>query len=127
MEHNHILIYSPVHDSAAIIEGALADLGCRIISCSTPQQTIALCSSLRPSLVIILRASALLNGSELIHRLRPTPQRLPTIYVISWLQSEQTILSLLEIGVDQYMTFPICLSRLRAKTLSTLKKNSLYQ
>ncbi|MBR5864210.1 MAG: response regulator transcription factor [Alistipes sp.] len=127
MEPNNILILSPSRDIAAIIEGALADLGCNIFCCATPQQAIELSSTLRPCLVIILRASTLLCGSELISRLRPTPQRLPTIYVISWQQSEQTILSLLEMGVDQYMTFPICLSRLRAKASATLKKNSQYQ
>ena len=127
MEHRHILIYSPSDDSAAIVKGALSLLGCNIICCSTPQQTVELSSVLHPSLVIILRASALLNGSELITRLRPATQRQPAIYVISWQQSEQTILSLLEIGVDQYMTFPICLSRLYSKALSALKKNPQFQ
>jgi DNA-binding response OmpR family regulator len=40
--------------------------------------------------------------------------------VIAWQQAEQTVLSLLEEGVDQYMTFPICVNRLRSKILSLL-------
>lgn len=35
------------------------------------------------------------------------------VYVVSWLQSEQAVLSLLECGVDQYMAFPLSLQRLR--------------
>ena len=43
--------------------------------------------------------------------------RRPEIYVISWQHSEQTVLGLLEGGVDQYMTFPLSLRRLCLKVL----------
>ena len=46
-----------------------------------------------------------------------TVLRRPEIYVISWQHSEQTVLGLLEGGVDQYMTFPLSLRRLCLKVL----------
>ena len=64
-------------------------------------------------MVIILAIAPLFEGSELITNIRATLRyRLP-IYVISWQQSEHVVLSLLECGIDQYMTFPICMSRLK--------------
>ena len=46
---------------------------------------------------------------------RPAGLRRPLFYVVSWLQSEQAVLSLLECGVDQYMAFPLSLQRLRGQ------------
>lgn len=48
--------------------------------------------------------------------------RRPVVYVIAWQQSEQTVLSLLESGVDQYMTFPVNLQRLRSKVTDELNR-----
>lgn len=71
-------------------------------------------------LVIVLGAAPFLNGSEWVERLRPRLLRRPTIYVLSWQHAEQTVLSLLECGVDQYMTLPLNPVRLRAKVIGTL-------
>ena len=62
---------------------------------------------------------------ELIGRLRPEGLRRPVVYVLSWQQCEQTVLALLECGVDQYLTFPVSLQRLRAKVVSDLAVNGL--
>ena len=48
------------------------------------------------------------------------PQTEGVEYVVSWQQSEQTVLSLLECGVNQYLTFPVSLQRLRAKVAGDL-------
>ena len=44
------------------------------------------------------------------------------VYVVAWQHSEQTVLSLLENGVDQYMTFPVNLQRLRGKVADELNR-----
>ena len=120
MTKKKVIIYSLYDNSARLIEGLLSNMGCQVIRCTTSDQMISLCQTAHPSLVIILNSSLLINGSELIHRIRPNAKHEPMIYVISWQQSEQVVLSLLEIGVDQYMTFPICLHRLRAKAAKML-------
>ena len=40
--------------------------------------------------------------------------------MLTWQQAEQTVLSLLECGVDQYLTFPVSLARLRSKVAEEL-------
>ena len=65
--------------------------------------------------VIILGIAAFLNGRDPIKALRPEGLRFPLVYVLSWQHSEHTVLSLLESGVDQYLTLPLSLQRLRSK------------
>ena len=48
--------------------------------------------------------------------------RRPVFYVVAWQHSEQTVLSLLENGADQYMTFPVNLQRLRGKVADELNR-----
>ncbi|MBQ5622655.1 MAG: response regulator transcription factor, partial [Alistipes sp.] len=60
----------------------------------------------------------LINGSDLIRQLKAKVTHQPQIYVISWQLSEQVVLGLLEMGVDQYMTFPISIERLKSKIIT---------
>ena len=72
-------------------------------------------NTVMPDLVIILSLSPFIEGLPFVEELRRhTLGRVP-IYVIGWQQSERAVLSLLESGVDQYMTFPISLHRLYGK------------
>lgn len=118
MTERHILIYSPCEEAAALVEGCISNLDCGVTLCTSTHQIIPQAKRLRPRLVIILCCGVLINGSEIIRLIRPTLNRLPAIYVITWQQSEQMVLSLLEMGIDQYMTFPLCLQRLAAKSAS---------
>ena len=58
-----------------------------------------------------LSAEALRNGC------RRHGDRRTEIYVVSWQHGEQTVLGMLESGIDQYMTFPLSLRRLCIKVL----------
>ena len=60
--------------------------------------------------------------SDVVRGVRPAGLRRPLFYVVSWLQSEQAVLSLLECGVDQYMAFPLSLQRLRGKVSNDLNR-----
>lgn len=71
-------------------------------------------------LVLILETAPFLSGRSLIERIRPAGLRRPAVYVVTWQQAEQTVLSLLECGVDQYLTFPVSLARLRNKVAEGL-------
>ena len=71
-------------------------------------------------LILVLEVAPFLSGRNLIGRVRPAGLRRPAVYVLTWQQAEQTVLSLLECGVDQYLTFPVSLARLRSKVAEEL-------
>ena len=120
MGKSKIVIYSHRSAAAALIAEIVGCDSTNVICCSSPDQMIATCIHKKPDLVIVLAVKPFINGSELIKRIRTNDKRNPPIYVIAWQQSEQIVLSLLECGVDQYMTFPICMSRLRGKSHTQL-------
>lgn len=71
---------------------------------------------IRPcDMVVVLGAAGFLSGRFSAELFRRGTFGRPEIFVISWQHSERTVLDLLECGVDQYMTFPICLGRLMIK------------
>ena len=120
MNSSKIVIYSTQSSQATLIAAILDGITARIVCCSTPEQTIATCHHEEPDIVIILDIAPFLDGTELLPVIRAIAAARPKIYVIAWHQSEQIVLSLLECGVDQYMTFPICMSRLRMKAETQL-------
>ena len=123
MNSHKIVIYSTQSSRATLIAAILDGIMARIVCCSTPEQTIATCQHEEPEIVIILDIAPFIDGTELLSLIRATACTRPKIYVIAWHQSEQIVLSLLECGVDQYMTFPICMSRLRMKIEAQLSNS----
>ncbi len=115
--NNRIIIYSPSQHLATLVTSIIEDDGLQIIHCTSLEQLLSLCSTGPPSLIIFLAIAPFLDGSEIISNIRATSRQRISIYVISWQQSENVVLSLLEGGADQYMTFPICMTRLKLKTI----------
>ena len=72
--------------------------------------------------VVVIGAGGFASGRLSARRLRGAGVRRPQIFVVSWQHNEQTVMGLIECGVDQYMTFPLSLRRLCVKLLGTLKK-----
>ena len=116
-----ILIYSPQAEAGALIGTIVADLGAEVVETESVERVLKLASELRPSLIILLDTALLRNGCDIVARLRrarkeQTSRRGDTaIYVVTWQQSEECVLSLLDSGIDQYLTFPISIERLRHK------------
>ena len=73
-------------------------------------------------LVIVVGTSAFFSGCDVVRTLRPAGLKRPLVYVVAWQHAEQTVLSLLECGVDQYMAFPLSLQRLRGKVSNDLNR-----
>lgn len=71
-------------------------------------------------LVIMLDIAPFFDGSEPLSLLRPKGLRRPELFVLSWQHSEQCVLSLLECGVSQYLTFPLNARRIRRKICETI-------
>lgn len=115
MKEQYAIIYSRCATVATLLQAIIDSPALTIIQCHNAKRLTSLCQQLHPSLVIIYGIAEILNGSDLIESLRPKSERRPTIYVISWQHSEQVILSLLESGINQYLTLPISMHRLRGK------------
>ena len=113
-----VIIHSLDHNLITYLGQSLMPLCHNIYHTTSADEIIQLTQRVHPDLVIFGATAPLINGSSLIEKLRPTASHLPLIYVITWQLSEQVVLSLLEMGVDQYMTFPICVERLRSKLSS---------
>ncbi|MBO5877944.1 MAG: response regulator [Alistipes sp.] len=124
MSHQTIVIYSEHSSTASLIAAILSTTSARIVCCSSSEQAIVACLREHPSIIIALSVTPFIDGTEFISLVRSRGKSSPAVYVVAWHQSEQTVLSLLECGVDQYMTFPICMGRLRMKAEAQLNTRS---
>ena len=120
-----ILIASDDEFARELVRLALAGVDAEVLCAGCGAELERLCARVLFDMVIVLRTAPFFCGRELIGRLRPEGLRRPVVYVLSWQQCEQTVLALLECGVDQYLTFPVSLQRLRAKVVSDLAVNGL--
>ena len=75
--------------------------------------------------MIVLGVSRFSDGRLSVERLRPRGVRRPYIYVLSWHHSEKFVLSLLECGENQYITFPLNLHRLCRKIAEAMNSDSI--
>ena len=84
---------------------------------SAQQQPSAGCDK-----VVVLGAAGFASGRLSAAALKAAAAgnagRRPEIVVISWQHDEQTVMGLIEGGIDQYMTFPLSLRRLCIKLLN---------
>ena len=71
-------------------------------------------------LVIMLDMAPFIDGSAPLAVLRPVGIRRPELFVFSWQHSERVVLSLLECGVSQYVTFPMNVRRVKRKICEAL-------
>ena len=119
---HRILIVSDDTFLRDLVRLSLAGLGAEVRCVTDASGMRTLCRRMLFDLVIVLHVGVFLGGDDPVRRLRPVGLRRPAVYVLSWQQSEQTVLSLLEAGVDQYMTFPVSLQRLRRKVADELNR-----
>lgn len=119
---HRILIVSDEEFLRNLVRLSLADMQADVRCAVDAAEMRRLCRRVLFDLVIVLGVSPFLCGGDPVRELRPRGIRRPLFYVVAWQQAEQTVLSLLECGVDQYMTFPLSLQRLRAKVANELNR-----
>lgn len=117
-----ILIVSDDIFMRDVVRLSLSGLRAEVRSASDVAEMERMCRRILFDVVIVLHVAPFLCGRDVVREVRPAGLRRPLFYVVSWQQSEQTVLSLLECGVDQYMTFPLSLQRLRAKVANDLNR-----
>lgn len=115
-----ILIFSTDDLLAELVRSALMGLGAEIRTAADYAAFLRLSGRMVFDLVLVLETAPFWGGRSLFRRLRPRPLLRPEIYVVAWHQADETVLGMLECGVDQYMTFPLNLARLRAKVITAL-------
>lgn len=114
MERN-ILIVSRDNLLREMVRFALRDLPAEIHCTADAAAAAPLAARTQPDCILVLGAAPLLGGGREAAALRQCGGRRPKLLVVAWQHAEQTVLGLLENGVDQYMTFPVNLQRLYAK------------
>lgn len=119
---HRILIVSDEEFMRDVIRLSLADMRAEVRYASGVPEMQRMAHRMLFDLVIIVGTSAFFSGCDVVRLLRPAELRRPLVYVVAWQQAEQTVLSLLESGVDQYMTFPVSLQRLRTKVANALNR-----
>ena len=129
-----VMIYSPQEAVGRLVEAMIGGCaeGLEVEVIGSASELLARASATLPRLLILLDIRPLIDGSDLAARLREATRqgcalrsaRRTPLYVITWQQDQHTVLSLLESGIDQYLTFPICIERLRHKVCEQLAGGS---
>ncbi|MFR9523582.1 MAG: DNA-binding response regulator [Rikenellaceae bacterium] len=114
----HILIVSADPLRAKVIALALRNPSLAVRCIDPARCVIQECQNWQVDLVIFLTLTPYFASMNIVDEMRKKIDRVPQIYVIAQSHSQSTILTLLECGVDQYMTFPLNLHRLRNKVYS---------
>lgn len=117
---NKILIVSEDLFLRDMVRMSLDGVGAEIVCVSGAAEAVPSCAAAVYDVVLVLGVGPLLGG-DLLQAVRRVRQRATRVCVVAWQQAEQTVLGLLESGVDQYMTFPVSLHRLRAKVAGALR------
>lgn len=120
--HSRILIVAEDAFVCDVVRSSLAGLGAEVHCVADCEGMRTSCRRMTFDLIIVMQAAMFLCGGNPVREVRPAGLRRPVVYVLSWQQAEQTVLSLLEAGVDQYMTFPVNLQRLRRKVADELER-----
>lgn len=119
---HRILIVSDEEFMRDVIRLSLADMHAEVRCASGMPEMQRMARRMLFDLVVVVGTSPFFSGPDVVRILRPACLRRPLVYVVAWQQAEQTVLSLLECGVDQYMTLPVSLQRLRAKIANALNR-----
>ena len=119
---HRILIVSDEEFLRDVIRLSLADMQADVRCASDVSDMQRMARRMLFDLVIVVGTSAFFSGCDVVRTLRPAGLGRPLVYVVAWQHAEQTVLSLLECGVDQYMTFPVSLQRLRTKIANALNR-----
>lgn len=119
---HRILIVSDEEFLRDVIRLSLADMQADVRCASDVPDMQRMVRRMLFDLVVVVGTSAFFTGCDVVRMLRPAGLGRPLVYVVAWQQAEQMVLSLLECGVDQYMTFPVSLQRLRTKIANALNR-----
>jgi len=91
---NRILIVSDDIFLRDMVRLSLIDMHTEVRCAADADEMEGLCRRVLFDLVIVLHVAPFLCGRDVVRSVRPAGLRRPLFYVVSWLQSEQAVLSL---------------------------------
>jgi DNA-binding response OmpR family regulator len=110
-----VLVYSPSFRMRAMIVGILTSPTIEVESVTSRNALFKRCAEKLFDWVVIEDYRLFMDGGGCVRRIRPHFTSRPKIIVLSAEIDEQTVFSLLECGVDQYLLLPLSAERLRRK------------
>lgn len=110
-----LLVAAPRGLLSAVIVRSLAGLDIRVEVAYTKRDFETMCLQRPYKVVVTLFSDSFLCGADIVRRMKSRRIPKPKIYLLSWLQGEQTVMSLFESGVDQYLSLPVNVPRLVGK------------
>ncbi len=124
MNTANLIIVSADKLNAETLRLALESPHINIECFDTTECLLDFCCLHSVELIIFLSVTPYFTSMNIVEHLRREMcGSVPTIFVVSHSHSHSTILTLLECGVAQYMTFPLNLHRLRSKVHNLLIEN----
>lgn len=115
-----ILLAFPSPIAAESLSLVLGTLGAQIIVAASARAMVEELMADSYSLLLTGYLAPFMCGDDLVGRLARRSAPRPTIFVISHLRCEHSLLSLYESGVDQFLSFPLSPPRLLRKVAEEL-------
>ena len=110
-----ILVFSQSFRMRAMIVGMVTCPGVEVESVTSREALFKRCAEKLFDRVIIEDFRLFMDGEGSVRRIRAIFTERPKIFVLSPAIDEQTVLSLIECGVDEYLLLPVSPARLRRK------------
>lgn len=108
------IIHSSKSEFRALLRGIVATAATTICEASTREELFSLCEANRFDILFTDDVRMFMNGSQAVERIRPATMR-PQLFVFAHDLSEDSVVALLEMGVNQFVTLPLSPTRLRSK------------
>ncbi len=109
-----IVIHSLRAEFRALIRGLLTNVEALFVPSSSREELFRICQTSKCDLLLTDDVRMFMNGSDAIAQIRQG-RSLPQIFVLSQDLSEDTVTSLLEEGVNQFIALPVAPERLSGK------------
>lgn len=105
-----------------ILAHALRGLGCRVECVTSHRALMARCSHHHYAIILTSFRAPLIGGSNVATRLRGASSCRSSLFVLAKHPSPSEVVTLLERGVDQVLTLPVSMVRLRRKIEHSLQQ-----
>ncbi|MBO7221105.1 MAG: response regulator [Alistipes sp.] len=112
-----VVIYSKNGLLRAFVKGVLSGTKLEIREVASREKLFDLCRKSKFELLLTDDVMMFVNGSEAMGKIR-CGDALPQIFILSHNLSEDCVMALLEMGINQFISLPLSPERLRNKVLA---------
>ena len=116
-----IVIHSHRAEFRSLISGLLTNVNAFFVQSASREELFRICQTSKCDLLLTDDVRMFMNGSDAIAQIRQGGA-LPQIFVLSHDLSEDSVTSLLEEGVNQFIALPVAPERLCNKVSTQYKK-----